>query len=47
MYRGMPSADPSKLPVATAIARQVLCLPIYPALSEADQDRILAVLQGV
>jgi dTDP-4-amino-4,6-dideoxygalactose transaminase len=45
MYRGMPSADPSKLPVATAIARQVLCLPIYPALSEADQDRVVAQIR--
>lgn len=32
MYRGLPSADPAHLPVATRVAQQVLCLPIYPDL---------------
>jgi len=32
MYRGLPSAHSGNLPVATAAARQVLCLPIYPDL---------------
>jgi len=32
MYRGLPSADLSKLPVAKAASRQILCLPIYPDL---------------
>lgn len=32
MYRGLPSADLSKLPVARAASRQILCLPIYPDL---------------
>jgi len=32
MYRGLPSARRENLPVATAAARQVLCLPIYPDL---------------
>lgn len=30
MYRGLPSAHRKNLPVATAAAQQVLCLPIYP-----------------
>ena len=33
MYRGMPSARRENLPVASVTAQQVLCLPIYPALS--------------
>ena len=33
MYRGLPSAHRDNLPVATAAAQQVLCLPIYPNLS--------------
>jgi dTDP-4-amino-4,6-dideoxygalactose transaminase len=41
MYRGLPSAGPHNLPVATAISRQVLCLPIFPALADADQERII------
>ena len=30
MYRGLPSAHRDNLPVASAAALQVLCLPIYP-----------------
>jgi dTDP-4-amino-4,6-dideoxygalactose transaminase len=44
MYRSLPSADPAALPVAREAADQVLCLPIYPALEEADVDRIAAVV---
>jgi len=40
-YRGLPSARPDNLPVATRLAEQVLCLPIYPGLEEHDQDRII------
>ena len=32
MYRGLPSAHRENLPIATASAQQVLCLPIYPDL---------------
>ena len=32
MYRGLPSAQLDNLPVAVEASRQVLCLPIYPAL---------------
>lgn len=45
-YRGLPSADASNLPVATAISRQVLCLPIFPALTEEDQERVISVVLG-
>lgn len=44
MYRGLPSAARAHLPVAHAVARRVLCLPIHPALSEADQDRVIDAL---
>jgi dTDP-4-amino-4,6-dideoxygalactose transaminase len=43
-YRGLPSALQSNLPVATAISRQVLCLPIYPALDVRSQDHIIDVV---
>jgi dTDP-4-amino-4,6-dideoxygalactose transaminase len=46
MYRGLPSSDPAALPVAREAADQVLCLPIYPALGEADVDRIAAVVRS-
>ena len=31
-YRGLTSAKPENLPVATKVAEQVICLPIYPSL---------------
>lgn len=33
MYRGLPSAQQGKLPVASQASSQILCLPIYPDLS--------------
>ena len=32
-YRGLASADPAKLPVAERVAKQVICLPIFPELN--------------
>ena len=44
MYRGMPSAAHANLPVAKKAAEQVICLPIYPALSNEQFDSILESL---
>ena len=46
MYRGMPSAHRDLLPVASAAAQQVLCLPIYPALTPDDQQRVIEIFLG-
>jgi dTDP-4-amino-4,6-dideoxygalactose transaminase len=46
MYRDLPSADAGNLPVAVRAAQQILCLPIYPDLSETDQDRIVELIRG-
>lgn len=46
MYRGLPSSAPSNLPVATAAAHKVLCLPIYPALDGASQQRVIDLIAG-
>jgi len=46
LYRGMPSANPKNLPVATMASRQVLCLPIYPDLADEDFERIILSLQS-
>ena len=40
MYRGLPSAHRDNLPVATAAAQQVLCLPIYPDLEMTVVDKV-------
>ena len=47
MYRGMPSAQHSNLPVAAAASAKVLCLPIYPALSHDDVKRIAGLISGL
>lgn len=44
MYRGLPSAAPSNLPIAKAIADRVLCLPIYPALEHDSVIRITSII---
>jgi dTDP-4-amino-4,6-dideoxygalactose transaminase len=46
MYRGLPSASHTNLPVAAKLAQQVLCLPIYPGLRIDQVDRILELLRG-
>ena len=45
MYRGLASAQASNLPVAADAAARVICLPIYPALDEADLARIIELLR--
>lgn len=44
VYRGLESADPSNLPIATKLADQVLCLPMYADLTDIDVERILGVV---
>lgn len=45
MYRSLPSAAADRLPVATAVARSILCLPLFPDLDEADQQRIARLMR--
>ena len=44
VYRGLESARPENLPVATKLAEQVLCLPMYADLTDEDVERILKVV---
>lgn len=49
MYRGLPSAQLEKLPVAVETSRKVLCLPTYPALDLCvveEVSRLIASAQG-
>ncbi|MCO4095141.1 MAG: DegT/DnrJ/EryC1/StrS family aminotransferase [Acidovorax sp.] len=45
MYRGLPSAQRSNLPVAAAASDRILCLPIYPALQPEDQLRVIELIR--
>lgn len=40
-YRGLPSASPENLPVATKIANEVICLPMHHALTNEDIQRTI------
>lgn len=46
-YKIFPSADRGNLSNAVVIADQILCLPIYPDLSEEDQCKIIDILVGL
>ena len=45
MYRTLPSAHPANLPVATAMAQEILCLPIYPNLADEQVDRVCDLIR--
>ncbi|MEM1404163.1 MAG: DegT/DnrJ/EryC1/StrS family aminotransferase [Pseudomonadota bacterium] len=45
MYQNENGAAPSKLPRATRLAEQILCLPIYPDLEARDIEAIVAVVR--
>ena len=46
MYKKIKSAKVSNLPVANAVAQEILCLPIYPDLATKDVDRIIKLVRG-
>lgn len=43
-YRGLPSAAPENLPVATRIANEVICLPMHPELTEAEVEKTIQLI---
>ena len=43
-YRGLESARPENLPVATRMASEVICLPMHHALSEEDTERVIDLI---
>ncbi|MBF0582704.1 MAG: DegT/DnrJ/EryC1/StrS family aminotransferase [Magnetococcales bacterium] len=47
MYRDLPSANSKNLPVATRLANQILCLPIYPAMDMSVVDEIVQCIRDV
>lgn len=46
MYADLPSAGAANLPVATEMAQRVLCLPIFPAMTDDDIARIVEALRS-
>ncbi len=44
-YRGLLSAKPENLPLATKVADQVICLPIYPVMEKEYQMKIISLIK--
>jgi len=44
-YKGLESAKPENLPVATKIADSVICLPIYADLESEDVERVIEIVR--
>lgn len=45
MYRGLPSADSSNLENAERMAKSVICLPIYPGLTDESVDVVIDLIR--
>jgi dTDP-4-amino-4,6-dideoxygalactose transaminase len=45
-YRHLPSSNPSGLPEAHRVAREVLAMPFYGGLTADDVERICTILKG-
>lgn len=45
-YRGLESANKENLPIATKIAEQVICLPMYYGLDDIDVERIVKLIMS-
>lgn len=44
-YRGLPSAAPENLPIATKIADEVICLPIHHELHQSDINLVIDIVR--
>jgi dTDP-4-amino-4,6-dideoxygalactose transaminase len=44
-YRGLPSSKPENLPIATNVAKQVICLPLYPSLEMKEVKTIIDIIK--
>jgi dTDP-4-amino-4,6-dideoxygalactose transaminase len=47
MYRSLPSASKDNLSVATDVSLRVLCLPIYPDLTDLEVKKIVATIAAI
>jgi dTDP-4-amino-4,6-dideoxygalactose transaminase len=46
MYRQYPSSASENLPIASEVALNVLCLPIYPALLLCELEQIISIIDS-
>lgn len=46
MYRTLASSNSANVQVATNMSGKVICLPMYPALTESDLKNVVSVIKG-
>lgn len=46
-YKGLPSAAVNKLPIANQIAEDVLCLPIFPDMTDEQLEYIIEAVKNI
>ena len=46
-YKGLESARPDNLPMATQMAESVICLPMYYGLKECDIENIVTIILDI
>jgi dTDP-4-amino-4,6-dideoxygalactose transaminase len=46
-YASLPSAHITNLPIATTVSRDVLCLPMYGALTDETVVKICVIVNGL
>jgi dTDP-4-amino-4,6-dideoxygalactose transaminase len=46
-YRGLVSADPDRLTVATKLADSVICLPMHHGLDKNDIKLIVSIIRTI
>jgi len=44
-YNSLSSSNPENIPIATVVAEQVICLPIYVELREEDIEKICSIIK--
>lgn len=47
MYRDLPSAQPENLPVASAVAERILCLPMFADLPHHRAKNIISIIHSL
>jgi dTDP-4-amino-4,6-dideoxy-D-glucose transaminase len=46
MYQNMPGAIKENLPVANSVSEQVLCLPLYPDMTEEEINTVIGCIKA-
>jgi dTDP-4-amino-4,6-dideoxygalactose transaminase len=46
-YREQYGFQPGDFPIAESVGERIVSLPLFPAMADAEQDRVLEVMQHI